>query len=942
VGVHLEAAFVRDALGNGNAAETYTFVCGPRAADAAAFYGASPSPPYLSTATSVEEVVTLVLNFTAGIGAGSGLVTFEPASEVEAIQTRPASAFSILDQYAYLLVDFLNPGETYAVKFDGAAFTSADSGSPIPETTATSFQVAPRIAVKHTGVRADIRGPVLADSANDLVVIGGDGVSSVSRSSTFRARRAERGDGPFPICDGCVSATKSKDHLLWRSADPPGFRLLFDGEKRSNLGYKLVPEVETIPCTCPVCIDGPYNWSMPEFGEKLDYFKLYEHTSGFDTKIDWICQVGPDWGMEETQGYYALTRDVTPPLLCTRQQEYFSYWVTNRDACIPKPCYGFPPMPYHPVPDVAETLGPHNCSIASTRTVAGDPTPFWFEHDEMCTNECSPGYLAPDPRTIKCDRGIYPQPHPTCDPRTCVGLQEPNQGVLPADEAKYMEEIRPICNYGWEPDVGVSTCVALNVTKPEALADFDAELSCKKKTCAPFPDLGSGTSVDCTADDTYLYEQVCSVQCDYGFALEGGMGPNSGTFSCTHDSGVPLVGWGPPDGYLCEPLKCDGFDDAMALIANSGASTCYEGMGIDETCVVSCAPGYSIFGETDRRGDDVPAECIDVNGLGTISEVLRASKIPQTCEMLSCPTKYTPTEPSKGFTLSNTSTSSGNCDRSEAMGGGNICAFECRNGKNSNDAAFLTCIGGTYYGCPEGSPGCDVLIAAPICLDDSKNYEELLVVQAIAEFSLSTQSLNRMVNKASESSQALKNGFAAALDVEPSAIKFTSSDPAKIARANGRRLSDGDAALLVLNFEITVDSPDSNSTLALIDKVRAINAQKANATAAFLAVVNAAFEAAGLSVTVDGVMISEPMLVTVMREIVTPSPTPEPTAAPLPAPVVPPPETSYFWLYVLLGVVFLGGAGAGGYTVYQRQKTAVTKSSDERQQEREARSADDI
>jgi hypothetical protein len=730
---------------------------------------------------------------------------------------------------------------------------------------------------------------------------------------------------------------------MWRGADPPGFRLLFDGEKRSNAGYTLIPEVETVPCTCPVCIDGPFNWRMPGFGEKLDYFSMYEHTSGFDTTFDWICMVGPAWGMEENQGYYALTRDVTPPLLCTRQQEYFAYWVTNRDACIPKPCYGFPPMPYHAVPGIDRTLGPHNCSIDSARTVAGDPDEFWFEHNERCINYCSPGYLAPDPRTIRCDRGIYPEPHPTCDRQSCVGLQEPNNGMLPADEGKFMDEIAPICNYGWEPDVSPATCVALNETKIESPTDFDQGVSCKRKTCAPFPDLGTGSSIDCNDDDTYFYEHVCSVQCDYGFALEDGMGPNSGTFSCTHDSGIPLVGWGPRDGYFCAPLKCDGFNDAMALIANSGATTCYEGMGIGEDCVVSCAPGYSIYGETERRGDDVPVECLDDNGVGTISEVLGGNKKNKLCEMLSCPTEYSPIQPSLQFDLSNTSTSSGKCDVNTPMGGGNICEFTCVNGKNSNDAAFLTCIGGTYYGCPADSPGCDTLIAAPICLDDSLEYIELTVVAGTAEFSLSTQSLNTMVKKAVESRAALQNGFGNALDVEASAVNFTTSVPGKIARSiGGRRLSDEDAALLVLNFQIAVDAPDSNSTLELVDKLRAITNRDANATAEFLKAINAAFAAAGLDITVDDVMISEPMIMTIYVFPTTAAPTPKPTPEPLPSPVVPPEEQSYFYLFVFLGFLFFIGAAAGAYTVVQRQKQAVTKTAEERQMERAATRADDI
>ena len=57
VGFHLEQPnFVQDARGNGNAEETYTFVCGSREPEEAAFYGATPAPPQSSTATSVEEV----------------------------------------------------------------------------------------------------------------------------------------------------------------------------------------------------------------------------------------------------------------------------------------------------------------------------------------------------------------------------------------------------------------------------------------------------------------------------------------------------------------------------------------------------------------------------------------------------------------------------------------------------------------------------------------------------------------------------------------------------------------------------------------------------------------------------------------------------------------------------------------------------------------------
>jgi hypothetical protein len=219
---------------------------------------------------------------------------------------------------------------------------------------------------------------------------------------------------------------------------------------------------------------------------------------------------------------------------------------------------------------------------------------------------------------------------------------------------------------------------------------------------------------------------------------------------------------------------------------------------------------------------------------------------------------------------------------------------------------------------------------------------EITVVAGVAEFALSTKSLNQMKNKATEARTALQNGFGEALDVEPADVNFTSSTPGKIARATGRRLSDGEVELLVLNFEITVDEPDSNTTTALLSKIRAITAQEANATASFLKALNAAFEKAGLEVTLDDVMISEPMVFTLFVLPPTPSPTPPPTPTSMPAPVLPPEETSYFWVFVVLGVLFLGGAGAGAYTVYQRQQTAVTKSDEERAQEREARQADDI
>jgi hypothetical protein len=384
--------------------------------------------------------------------------------------------------------------------------------------------------------------------------------------------------------------------------------------------------------------------------------------------------------------------------------------------------------------------------------------------------------------------------------------------------------------------------------------------------------------------------------------------------------------------------------DALALIANSGATTCYEGQGIDETCVVSCSPGYSIFGQADRRGEDIPIQCIDDNGVGTISEVVGANGKNKLCEMLPCSEPYTP-EASKGFILSNVSTSMdepGSCAKGEPLGGGNICGFECRNGVNSNGAGYLTCVAGTYYGCTEGS--CDVLIAAPICLDDSKTYDEITVVASVTEFSLSTRSLSNMLNKAVEAREALVNGFAAGLNVTPSAVEFTASDPGKIARSTGRRLSD-DSALLVLNFEITVDSPNSTATRGLLGKIRKITAQDANATAAFLAAVNAAFQQAGMTVTMDGVMISEPMVTTVFREVITPAPTPIPTPQPTPTPVTPPDEGSGF-LWYFLGFLFLVGAGGGGYKVFQAQRNKMKfgpkKTKEERQAERAAQSADDI
>jgi len=119
----------------------------------------------------------------------------------------------------------------------------------------------------------------------------------------------------------------------------------------------------------------------------------------------------------------------------------------------------------------------------------------------------------------------------------------------------------------------------------------------------------------------------------------------------------------------------------------------------------------------------------------------------------------------------------------------------------------------------------------------------------------------------------------------------------------------------------------------------------ANATAAFLAAVNAAFQQAGMTVTMDGVMISEPMVTTVFREVITPAPTPIPTPKPTPTPVTPPDEGSGF-LWYFLGFVFLVGAGGGGYKVFQAQRNKMKfgpkKTKEERQAERAAQSADDI
>merc|ERR1711869_154027 len=96
----------------------------------------------------------------------------------------------------------------------------------------------------------------------------------------------------------------------------------------------------------------------------------------------------------------------------------------------------------------------------------------------------------------------------------------------------------------------------------------------------------------------------------------------------------------------------------------------------------------------------------------------------------------------------------------------------------------------------------------------------------------------------------------------------------------------------------------------------------ANATAAFLAAVNAAFQQAGMTVTMDGVMISEPMVTTVFREVITPAPTPIPTPQPTPTPLTPPDEGWGWWFYALVVVLFLGGAVVG-VKVFQAQRNKM-------------------
>ena len=104
------------------------------------------------------------------------------------------------------------------------------------------------------------------------------------------------------------------------------------------------------------------------------------------------------------------------------------------------------------------------------------------------------------------------------------------------------------------------------------------------RMCAPMPNLDNSVVSDC--GDTQLRTgDTCTVRCAAGYVL--GARDTEQTFSCQPDgvvSGTQLV---------CELLPCS----APKIDSEFGVDVCIDSAD-EKSCVVSCASGYSIVGDS--------------------------------------------------------------------------------------------------------------------------------------------------------------------------------------------------------------------------------------------------------------------------------------------------------------------------------------------------------
>lgn len=815
-----------------------------------------------STYDKFADDATIVLTFSEDIQQGSGVVSVAATHDATA-NSRSVSVddaeVTLIGKYLVIEHSDLMAGEKYQVSMEngtvkGVSTSTGQGRQGIQEAAYTPSSNAFATVLKIRFKTSTTVGSFQASGAgvafgpdNKLYAIGGTRSGAVSNytsvSTTRRDTDAGVGGGvPSRCTDPCAGAPQTVTETVYGSPSTRGLRGSNSaGVAQSIVGAELY-DTEGVACKCPRCIDAPE--TTPANGHFFhDGNDVYTQVSADSTTVALTCDVGvaslediKPGDLKLSQGY-----DATEPFTCTVGDttgdtnplaEYFGIWSISEDACAPKSCDTAPDFPGQMFAGSDEECMEYNAGSGNTST-------FSMPHGDNCTVACNAGYERTG--VFACDRGIYTS-DAKCKARTCTHSIVANGQLQPGSSADFEGSITVNCDAGYQA-VGADsvTCNAIDKTAAESEVSLSGVLSCEKKSCAAKPSDINADSVSCDGDE---FGATCTITCKEGFYY-GKEGEQSGTAECSEDDGTASVSW---SGVLqciaveCAVLRNTGFDNVNQL--PEAMSLAY-----GTTMDVSCAPGYATAPALDD-GTTVTVKC------GAASATAELS-ISDQCVERDCGTLK-----DKGLLPSGTCT--------DDMAAGDTCALTCSGDTNPLDAKFthVKCVAGGMKLCTAASCSGELSpVGITACVAAGQTTSKVTAVSSTATISLSAG------RRLSTSAQGqLEAQIDAVLSAFSKAMATTLEVAADKVVVTGHSLSPaGDGNVnLVIDFYVEVEA---GSALTSIEgKLQDFAAGDASMAAALKSAFSEELEAAGLTVAVGDVTVSEPEAITVY--------VPDPTDAP--------------------------------------------------------------
>lgn len=409
---------------------------------------------------------------------------------------------------------------------------------------------------------------------------------------------------------------------------------------------------------------------------------------------------------------------------------------------------------------------------------------------------------------------------------------------------------------------------------------------------------GAGT-VTCYGDA--VYGQECLVECAHGFAIGGGRrGKASTQIVCGQHNTTVVSFFEEP---LCEPLVCE----APALPEGTIEGDCKNvtSLAVGEQCARHCVADHAPNGTRTDFGGIVQFGCEDVTD-GVWKDATPAASA--TCDAVPCP--GSPKDLAGTLVLNGSFDNEGPSGRAGCnqegdvpLRSGDLCSMWCDDGWDSQSVTHLACTDGAYLGCFD--PDCTEFTPRVACYRIGGNFEEREVVVSSATLALSAASAAAMEADPEAAKRGIAQGIEQHLGVdEVTVTKLTFARRLRATR--GRRLQ----ASVVVEFSIDASelpAGDLEQVLGLLGDL-----SEGIGVDAFLDTLQQAVQEVLPSVTLLGVSVSTPTVVTVLVEIPVTTPPPPPT------------DLTGVIIGALVLIALLGAAGAARHFRNKRSATYET------------------